>query len=814
MPEHLRILVSDVRYSTRVWLKSPGFVLTALFAIVLGVSATTTVFSLINAVLIRPLPYKNAQRLVYMWTPSPNTAGLPRERQPFYGDIATWRDLSHSFENITALRRYIALLSGVRPEHVGAANVLGNFFQTLGAAPELGRAIDANDDHPGKQFVVVISDGVWHSRFGGDPAVLGKSVQIDRQSYQVIGVMGREFSYPHGTDFPGQYQFASLPRTDIWLPAALTLKQQAQPDYDDFDAAIGRLRPGVSQPQAQSEISSIERRLEPLHPEGWRDLQALLVPFVETTIGPVRPLLRLLMGAVSLVLLMACANFAGLLTARAADSVHEIGVRMALGAQRSRLIRTMLTESLMLTMTGGALATLASFAALRIVAKWNPDDIPRFEAATIDMRVLLFALFVSIVTGLAAGIFPALLVSFEDAGAQLREGGRAIAGTSCRSRNVLIIGQVAISVVLLAGAGVLVRSYLAVLKQDDGFSQTTLTMSVNLDDQTKNANQIRRELMDRICDLPGVQVAGSIDDLPLSTYEDKGFLEVDGYVAKRKETVSVRETGGDYFQAMQIPLIAGRYLRDSDVRSATPAAYPYMAVVSEGFARRYFAGRNAVGHRLRINGSPWSTIAGVVGDVRHSSLEEAPEPIVYYQNGLVDSVAVRTIAPPATVIRSIRKVVDALAPGGAVTDVQTMNKYVDEAAARRRFQSMALTSFAGVAMLLTLVGLYGLLSYAVRQRTPEIGVRMAVGATQTAVIGMIVSYGLRLTGAGLAIGVCLAFALTRAMAGFLYAVDAADPATFLFVPALVIVVAVVVCIGPAWRAARIEPLRALRHGAN
>jgi predicted permease len=496
--------------------------------------------------------------------------------------------------------------------------------------------------------------------------------------------------------------------------------------------------------------------------------------------------------------------------ARAADSVHEIGVRMALGAQRSRLIRSMLTESLMLTMTGSVLATLVSFAALRIVTKWNPNDIPRFEEAAIDVRVLLFALFVSIGTGLAAGIFPALAASFENAAAHLRHGGRAIAGASWRARNVLIVGQVAVSVVLLAGASLFVRSYLAALHQNDGFSQTTLTMSVNVDEQTQNANQIRRELMDRIRDLPGVQVAGSIDDLPLSRYEDKGFLEVDGYVAKHKEIVSVRETGGDYFRAMQIPLIAGRYLRDSDVRSDTPDAYPYVAVVSEGFAKHYFHDRNAVGHRLRINGSPWSSIVGVVGDVRHSSLEDAPEPIVYYQDGLADSVAVRTIEPPAAVIRSIRNVVDALAPGGAVTDVQTMNKYVDQAAARRRFQSMALTSFAGVAMLLTLVGLYGLLSYAVRQRTPEIGVRMAVGATHAAVIGMIISDGLRLTGAGLVVGVCLAFAVTRAMAGFLYGVDSADPDTFLFVPALVILVALVACIAPAWRAARIEPLRALR----
>jgi predicted permease len=375
----------------------------------------------------------------------------------------------------------------------------------------------------------------------------------------------------------------------------------------------------------------------------------------------------------------------------------------------------------------------------------------------------------------------------------------------------LITVQVALSVVLLTGAGLLIRSYLAVLGENRGFSQSTLTMSINLDGQIKNADQVRRELMDRIRALPGVEIAGSIDDLPLSTYEDKGFLEVEGYVSNVKETVSVRETGGEYFRAMQIPLAAGRYLQEGDIASAKPAAYPYIAVVSQSFARRYFPNRSAVGHRLRINGSPWSRIVGVVGDVRHSSLEKTPEPIVYYQNGLADSVAVRTIGPPDPIVRSIRNAVSALAPEATVTDIQTMNAYTDEASARRRFQTVALTLFASVALLLTLVGLYGLLSYAVRQRTAEIGIRMAMGASRGKVVGMIVAYGLKLTSTGLVIGICLALALTRGLASFLYGIHPADPTTFLIVPALIILAAFIACIAPAWRAARIEPLLALRH---
>jgi putative ABC transport system permease protein len=805
--EHLHILAADLRYGVRVLAKTPGFVFAALLAIVLGVSATTTVFSLIDAVLIRSLPYGNAERLVYMWTPLPGAAGLPRELHPYYADMAAWRKMSHSLQDITAMQRYIALLNDESPLRIGAAKVLGNFFQTLDTSPQLGRAIGAEDDRPGNQLAVVISDGLWHSRFGGDPGVLGKTIRIDSQSRRVIGVMPKGFSYPHGNDFPGQYQFASLPRTDLWVPVALTPKQQADRDFDGLDAVIGRLRPGVGLKQAQSEISAIQKRLEPLHPEG--RMQALLVPFIETTIGPVRLLLQLLMGAVCLVLLMACGNLASLLMARAAGRVHEMGVRTALGAQRSRLVRLMLTESLMLSVAGGVLAVPVSYAVLKVVARLNPGDIPRFEETTLDTRVLLFGLSVALGTGLMAGIFPAVSASLVSVGELLRQGGRGIAGVSSRARNMLIVSEIALAVVLLAGAGLLIRSYLAVQGEDKGFAPSTLTMSVMLDQPMHNSDPLRRELMDRIRAVPGVQVAGSIDDLPLSAFEDKGFIEVEGYVSHLSQTAGVRETGGEYFRAMQIPLIAGRYLNDSDI-PALAAAWPQAVVVSKSFANRYFAGRDAVGHRLRINHSRWSTIVGVVGDVRHSSLEEAPQPTIYCQNGLADSVAIRTTSPPDAIVPSIRRAVSALNAGVAVTDIQTMNRYVDQATARRRFQTVVLTSFAGVAVFLALVGLYGLLSNAVRQRTAEIGVRMTLGASRSAVVGMVVLYGLKLTCAGIAIGVCLALALTRVVASFLYGVRVVDPLTFSAVPAFLIAVAVIACIAPAWKAACIDPVSALR----
>jgi predicted permease len=650
---------------------------------------------------------------------------------------------------------------------------------------------------------------LWHATFGGDPQVVGKSIHLDGQPYRVIGVMPKEFSYPHGSDFPEQYQFASLARTDVWVPAALTPAEQAGQELNNFDAAIGRLRGEVGLAQAQSEMSAIEKRLDPLHNEGWRDLAVLLVPFVETAMGPVRPLLNMLMGAVCLVLLMACGNLASLLMARAADRSHELGVRAALGAGRWRLVRLLLTESLLLAMIGGALAVSLSYGLLKVVAKLNPGDIPRFDEIGLDRRVLLFGLAVSIASGVVSGLYPAVCASFVSVGELLSRGGRGMAGVSWRARNTLIVVEIAMTVVLLAGAGLLIRSYLIVAGEDKGFSQTTLTMNILLNPQTQKSDQLRRDLMDRIRATPGVQVAGSIDDLPLSTNEDKGFLELEGYVSRVKQTVSVRETAGEYFQAMQIPLMAGRYLQDSDAADGS-VRHPQAVVVSRSFARRYFPDGDPIGHRLRINESPWFSIVGVVGDVRHSSLEETPGPIVYAQNGLADSVAIRTVSAPDAIVSSIRKLVSALGEGAAVTDIQTMNRYVDQAAARRRFQTAALLALAGVAVFLTLVGLYGLLSYTVMQRTAEIGVRMALGASRGAIVRMVALYGLKLTAAGLSLGLCLALAFARFAAGFLYGVSPADLETFIAVPALMLGVAAIACVTPAWKAAGIDPVNALR----
>jgi putative ABC transport system permease protein len=808
------ILAADVHQSARRLAKAPGFTLVALLVIALGLSATTTVFSLIDAVLLRSLPYGEPDRLVYMWAPIDEFKALDQESPPPYADLMDWRKMSHSFTYITGLQQRIALLGDGNPERVGCAAVLGNFFQTLKAAPQLGRAIDADDDRPGQPRVAVISDALWRTRFAGNPDAVGKTIRMDSQDYRVIGVMPKDFGYPHGADFPTP-QFAALKRTDVWIPAALNPRQVLSRPDPTPDVAIGRMRAGVTFEQAQSEMSAIEKRLAPLYPPLFRDVQARLVPFIESPVGSVRPLLRLILGAVLLVLLMVSVNFANLLLSRVAGRVHEIGVRTALGAQRARLVRLMLTESLMLSLAGGALGALMSFAALKMVARLNPGDIPRFEEATIDSRVLLFGLVIALATGFVSGIFPALSGSSVNVSELLRQGGRGIAGSRWRARNALIVAEVALAVVLLAGAGLLIRSYLMVQGEDKGFAPSTLTMTLNVDPRARKPEQVdafRRRVMDRIRTLPGVEAAGSIDDLPLSRSEDSLLIEVEG--RGKWEAANVRETAGEYFRAMQIPLIAGRFLNDADI-PVPCVAPPKSVIVTASLARAYLGGRDrGVGRRLRFD-SAWSTVVGVVGDVRgdfrDGSLEKAPQPTVYWQCGLADSVAIRTAGPPAAIISSVRRIVSGVDRGSTLTDIRTMKSYIYDAGARRRFQTVVLAAFSGIAVFLALAGLYGLLSYTVTQRRAEIGVRMALGASRSAVVWMVVRYGVTLAGCGLAMGLALASGLTRVMASLLYRVRAADPITFIAVPLFILFVAVVACLVPAWRAARTDPVSALRH---
>ncbi len=810
--EHLHILARDLRHGLRFFARAPGFTATALLALALGIGAAVTIFTLIDCVLLRSLPYGDPGRLAYMWTPLPRYASLPREMSPSFADVLAWRAQSRSFAAITAFeRRTLTWNTGGESVRIGGALVQGNFFELLQAIPVAGRAIDANDDHPGAERVAVIAYGLWSAQFNRDPGALGKTMQLGGRPYRIIGVMPPEFVFPHQNDFPD-----APVRTDVWVPAALTPEQQSNRLFDS-DAAVGRLRPGVTLARAQAEMSAIEKALDPLNPPDMQGKESFLAPFIETAVGPVRPLMRLLAGAVILVLLIACGNVANLLMARAATREHEMGVRTALGAPRSRLVRQILTESLFLSSMGGALGAALSIVAVRVLAKLNPGDIPRFEEMSVDWRVLLFALLISIITGIVFGAFPALAASRSSVMHLLREGGgRGIAGGSSRVRYGLVVADVALAVVLLGGASLFIRSYLYVQGQDKGFAPSTLTMRLIANVQSSVPEQQlaawSRDAMERIAATPGVVAAGATNALPLSNHESISTFRVEGYLNRPNQMVDVRTTAGDYFRAMQAPLIAGRYLTSADIPSQ-PTRVPPAVVVSESFAREYFRGRNAIGGRLQ-RGAPstlWSTIVGVVADVHHSGLEMPPRPTVYEAGWSVQSLAIRTALPPESMVASVRRAVRAVNAPFVLADIETMRQRTTEVTARRRFQTVLLAVFAGIAMLLGLVGLYGLLSYSVRQRTAEIGVRMALGAGRSQVVGMVLEHGLKLAAAGLVIGLLAAGAVAKWSASLLYGVRAWDPVTFLTVPILMMAAAAIACILPAWKASRVDPVRSLRH---
>lgn len=813
--EHLSILARDLRHSVRLFAQAPGFTVTALAALALGIGAAVTIFTLIDTVLIRSLPVGDPARLVYMWTPIPRYRSLPREISPTFADEMAWRSGSRSFSYITAFQQHmLTWYPGGDPLRIGGAMVQGNFFETLQAKPLLGRTIDANDDRPGQERVAVISYALWSTHFGADPAALGKSMQLGNLTYRIIGVMPPEFVYPHANDFP--FTIAGLARTDVWTPTQFTPRDLANRRISSH-AAVGRLLPGVTLARAQADIAALQKGLDPLNDPEVRGSTSLLVPFIETTVGPARSLMLLLAGAVILVLLIACGNVANLLMARAAAREHEMGVRTALGAPRSRLIRQVLTESLLLSIAGGALGAGLSLAAVRVLAGINPGDIPRFEEISIDWRVLAFALAMSLATGILFGALPALASARANVADLLREGGgRGIAGGSFRVRYALVAADVALSVVLLGGAVLFIRSYLYVQSEPKGFAASSLTMQLAADLQQRVPPQRMaawfRDALERVASVPGVVAAGATNALPLGGHESMSTIQVEGYPNRPNQTANGRNVAGDYFKAIQTPLIAGRYLTSADI-PAQAAQSPRVVVVSESFARLYFQGRSAIGGHVQAGqpGSASFTIVGVVADVRHSSLEAPPAPTMYLPSWFVDSLAIRTALPPETVIAAVRRAVrDAGAPF-VLADIRTMQQRTDQAAAPRRFQTVLLAAFAAIAVFLALVGLYGLLSYTVRQRTPEIGVRMALGAGRSQVIGMVLRRGLALAGIGLAIGLAAAGAAARWAASLLYGIPAFDPVTFVLVPLLIMTAAAIACVLPAWKASRVDPVSSLRH---
>jgi predicted permease len=702
-------------------------------------------------------------------------------------------------------------------QQIGSARVDEDFFRTLQSQPEIGRAINDEDVQSGHDKVAVISHSLWMSLFGGRADVLRQSLVLDKASYRIIGVMPVEFEYPFGSDLP--YGNSHISFTQIWVPLVLSAKERSAREPDDNDT-IARLRPGVTVRAAQAEMASIMAQLDKQYPGdpksemgNMRQWSALIERITDVSIGPIRPLMKLLVAAVGLVLLIACGNSANLLLARASERSRELGVRAALGAERGRIVRQLLTESLLIGIGGCAVGIVLAYLFLRLLPTLDPGNIPRLNEASLDLRVLLVAMGAALFTSLVAGLLPAWRASRMELTEFLKaQGARGGARGHSRVQSGLIVAQTAMVVVLLAGAGLLIRSYIKVVTVDTGFSQSTMTFHLSLDERYKPAQQrdFFKQLMTKLEALPGIQAAGAVNYLPLTNSESIGMIWVDGYPNKDFQQTEGRAVTADYFAAMGIPLIAGRYFNQADESGQRST------IINETFAKTYFANRNPVGGRItgdpKVKLGDWSTIVGVVADVRHMGLEEDPQPQMYSagMDGGDASIAVRTAIPTAVAVNEIRTTLKAIDPQLAMTDIRMMADLVSMASARRRFQTSLLTAFAGIALVLALVGLYGLMAFSVNRRTREVGIRMALGAERRDVLLLVLRNAGGLVGAGLIAGMACVWIVTRVMRSFLFGVSEHDPMTVVVVCVLMIICGLLAALVPARRAASIEPMQALR----
>ena len=818
-PPLIDSIAGDLGYAVRQLRRNPGFATIAILTLALGIGATTAIYSLVQAVLFRSLPYGHAEQLVYLYTPNPH---IPIPPEVFTPSNADFRDIwqsNHSFTNMTAFAQTTFNLStATTAARVDAAKVDAHFFPTLEATPQLGRPINAGDTQPGHDRVVLISQSLWHTQFNGSPNILTRSIALDGSQYRIIGVMPSDFQYPTGSDLP--VDDANTRRTNLWIPLVMT-PQEAADRVNSNNYAVARLKPGVSIAQAQADMSLIMQRLDKLHTvdilgngtvHGWT---ALVESLRDTAVGPVRRLLWLLLGAVCCVLLIACGNAASLLLARAAARSHEFGVRATLGAGRTRVIRQLLTESLLLSSIAGAAGIALGWVFLRLLLRLDPGDIPRLQQASLNVSVLLFVTALVLLTCLLFGTLPAISASRMHLVGFLKAGGtRGVVTARDRGRNLLIVGQIALVTILLAGAGLLVRSYVKVTSVHAGFSSSTMTFGIGLDSRYAGRGQsgaFFRRLLDRIAHVPGIEAAGAVTVLPFSNSHSVNSIWVEGYRGNSQEAlIDGSSVTPHYFAAMATPLISGRSFTDAD-----RAGHPQVAIVNQSFVRKYFPGQDAVGKRMRDGPDskiPWKTIVGVVADMRYASLDQAPVPQIYtpFDDIQGANIAVRSSLPPDALVATMREAMRSVDPSIALADIHTMAQAVAASTARRRFQTTLLTTFGAIALLLALAGLYGVLDYSVRQRIPEIGVRIALGATRSRVISMVVRQGLRLVLIGLILGIAAAFLLARFLTGALYGVRPYDPWTFLAAPALVLLAALITCCTPAWRAAHIQPIEALR----
>jgi putative ABC transport system permease protein len=804
-------LAQDLRFGVRTLRRNPGFAAVAVVVLALGIGANTAIFSVVNGVLLRPLPYKDPGRLVQLWATYANWKPSRIVLSP--ADFFDIVDENRVFEEASIYRPGEMNLSGGRePVRVWSARVSTNLLRLLGVRPSLGRGFLPDEGRPGKGQVAILSHGLWESRFGADRAILGKAVTLDTNPYVVVGVMPPSFAFPSAT-------------TDVWVPFVPTADELRSHGIQEA-FAIARLKRAVRLEQAQAEMDAIAARLANAYPKTNKGRGFRLVPLQEEIVGDVRPALLVLFGAVGLVLLIACANVANLSLVRGAGRQREIAIREVLGAGRPRVIRQLLTESLLVALTGGGLGLLIAPAGIVLLRTIGPANFPRLDAVGIDRWVLWFTFGVSVVSAILFGLAPAFQVSKPDLTGSLKEAAMTsqVGFTTFgrhRTRSILVISQVALALVLLAGSGLLIHSFWRLVTVDSGFDpHNVLTMSLSLPSTkyptTQARNAFFQNVLERLAALPGVTAAGAVNMSPISGGAVTYNFEIEGRPPARAEESPEAELeiiSPGYFQAMGVKLLRGRDFTNHD-RGGAPA----VAIISQAFARRYWPNEDPVGKRIRggWGAGGLTEIVGVVGDTRDIALATAPQPEMYlpylqFENYGYMALAVRTSSKPLELVRPIEAQVWAVDKDQPVADVMTLEGVLYKSVAEPRFRTLLLGIFAGLALSLALVGIYGVMSYTVAQRTHEIGIRMALGAERGNVLRLVVRQGLALTFMGLGVGLAVALSLTRFLASFLYEVRATDPATFVAVSLALAAAGLVASYIPARRATKVDPMVALRY---
>jgi predicted permease len=812
----------DLRYGVRTLRKSPGFAMVAVLTLALGIGASTAVFSLVSAILLKPLPFPESDRIVLPELVSPPGVNIGSEYFP-WGE-KQFRMLTqdaHPFTAVGAFQSDSFNLNGANePAFLDGYRASAGFFPALGISAALGRTFTAEEDRPGHEYEVVLSNQLWRERFGGDRGVLGRAIRLNGYAYTIIGVMPAGFVFPRAEEMPSSFNF---PReAQLWVPLAVAAEPKGGPSEL---AVIGRLKPGVTIAQAQAAMDLVAKHAESKDPlwKGW--FNARIVPLERQVTGDTRRPLQLMFGAVGIVLLIACSNVANLLLTRSLGRRREFTLRAALGAGRARLVRQLLTESLVIALIAGVVGILIAFAGIYFVKTFGPSNIPRLQEIALDLPVLAFTLGISLATGILFGLAPALGATRENLVTSLKEGSQR-SGTSSagsRFREVLLVSQLALALILVISAGLLTRAFLGMLGTNGGFNaERVLTFQMSLPAVTyadeSHIVTLYRNALERLRSIPGVESAGIGETVPMGGEGESTVIRLPDHPAtSQKELPFANYTiiSPGYFSAIGTPLLRGRDFVESDTATSVP-----VAIVNAEMEKKYWPGQSAIGKQVGPGSPrfPLATIVGVVPNVKHISLREetAPEMFVLYTQNPWPSmlnmrVALRTKTDPASITESVREAIHSLDPDLPLAKVATLTTLVNDSMAQPRFSMLLLTSFGMLALALASIGMYGVISYSVMQRTQEIGVRMALGAARQNVFAMVLGRGARLVSLGIGIGVVAALGVTRTMASFLFGVAPTDPLTFAGVSLLLVAVALLACYLPARRATRIDPIVALRY---